>query len=1100
MTRIRGFNRRQIQRAEDRVSRQVDTSLRKVATATSRLLTASAVRASAGASEGASSGSNAAVATSVSTNDLGVIRSLWLAEVNDVIVPMISEIYTGSANRVVATIGRRFRDTVIPDVTNELAEKHMQGATNRLVGIADHLWDDAAASLTEGMRNGETVEQLAARVVGAADVTEPRAEVIARTEVNSAANAGSWDMAMQGVSVGIKMQKEWLATIDSRTRIDHATASGQQVDMTAFFSVGGYAMMYPGDFNAPASETANCRCTIVYNVAEEQQMPDVAAVTAALDGDPLEGLPNTEDVDEDVDTEVEVGETEADGDDDSDADVEPMQKHTGSMVALIPSEADLVRLAIPGGESTEDLHVTLYYMGEGAQYDDAARQSIVEEVMEAVLEQHAIEVTGFGVAVWNPLGETPALVMNVGGRGLEEARECVGDCLDELWCVDLPEQHEPWQPHVCLAYSADPSTMVADALARVGPITLDRVRVAFGDVVTDIPLGYSTVQMSLDAGARTVPYEVRQGGSCPPSKPYGVYKQGTSEKFGCHATQAEANDQLAALYASEKSSVATVTLATDSPEVTGTEEGDSVGAIGQTNLPAAVPANISWSTDLATLEDGSLAEWEGILVVEGVTTGDGREFAPGSLTWADPWLPLRWAPEDFGEHQGAVNVARIDEIWRDDTDPAIIRARGYFNVSMPQGLQAYQAVDGEMLRGVSVDVDSVKDSDVELVFPENVGDGGDEARPAEDDALMMLFGPPPDKMIFHAGRIRGATLVDLPAFVEAQIKTVKAAPMPGGTAATPGMMPMPTNSPAPSGKGDETSSVNDIVAELGRILTDATLGANLARRRARYDRLAITLKRRFGLTAQPFSEDALSDAVRALVACGTVDTYVAPNAWMFEHVTDQPVRLGVNVANDGRHIFGYAALWGTCHIGHPDVCITAPHEDYHTHYLLGEVLTAEGKRIAVGNVTLGTGHASLGVNPRQAVEHYDDTGTCVADVVIGNDENGIWFAGAIRHGTPAGRVAELRAAKLSGDWRRIGGKMRLVALLAVNVPGFGVPQLATRVSHGTQLALVAAGLDETAHQDVAEKTSIRHMKDRLATRIKRDPASRRAELRARVHG
>lgn len=1097
MTRVRGLSRRQVAAWEDKVSRQVSTSLASVATTTSRLLSVHAVRAAAGVPETPSSGIEGTNPASVSVNDLGVMRQLWLEEVRTQLVPMIADLYTASAHKVTAQIGRAAPpDFDVPVVTSDTAENYLRSATNRLVGIGDELWTHARDGLAEGMTKGESVEQLASRVRQAANVTEPRADVIARTEVNAAANVGSYTYAQLGASAGLGMTKEWLAVLDSRVREDHRIANGQTKPMNEPFIVGGWPMDHPGDFDAPAGEVVNCRCTIVYNVED-----NVSGVTAAADGDPLAGLPGVEGVDEPVagyTAPTGAGDTDVampDGDDDTDVDVEPIQKHTGSMVALIPSAADIERLALPGGESPDELHVTLYYLGDGAQYDDAARQQIVSTVQEAILDQHSLSVTGFGVAVWNPLGETPALVMNVGGPGLDEAHECVGECLEELWCVDMPDQHEPWQPHVCLAYAPDPAPLVGDALKRVGPITLDRVRVAFGDQVTDIPLGYTTVQMSLDAGARTMPYEIRHGGGCPPSKPYGVYKKDGGAKIGCHASKADAEAQISAIGISEHSEVDGVALDTQSPAVTG--EGDSVGAIGQTNLPGAIPANVSWSTELATLPDGSLAEWEGILVVEGVVTGDGREFAPGSLTWAEPWLPLRWAPADFGEHQGAVNVARIDEIWRDDTDPNIIRGRGYFNVSLPEGLSAYQAVDGQMLRGVSVDVDSVKDTDVEMVFPEDVGDGGDEAQPgpADDDMLSMLFGPPPEKMVFHAGRIRGATLVDLPAFVEAQINTVKAAPMPGGP-----VMPLPTKSPTASGTGKEPATVDQIVAELGRLLTDATLGVNLAARRARYDRLATTLRTRFQLTAQPFSEDALSDDVKTLLACGATDTYVAPNAWMFEHVVDQPVRASVNIADDGRHIFGYAALWGACHIGHPDVCITAPEEKHHDHYLLGEVLTAEGKRVATGTVTLGTGHAPMhGINARQAVEHYDNTGTAVADIVVGNDEHGIWFAGAIRHGTPAGRVAELRAAKLSGDWRRIGGELRLVALLAVNVPGFGVPRLATRVAHGTQLALVAAGLHEVDEVKRHERDAMRRMKDQIAARIARDPQSKRAALRARIH-
>jgi hypothetical protein len=108
---------------------------------------------------------------------------------------------------------------------------------------------------------------------------------------------------------------------------------------------------------------------------------------------------------------------------------------------------------------------------------------------------------------------------------------------------------------------------------------------------------------------------------------------------------------------------------------------------------------------------------------------------------------------------------------------------------------------------------------------------------------------------------------------------------------------------------------------------------------------------------------------------------------------------------------------------------------------------------------------------------------------VGNDEHGIWVAGAIRPGTDIHRVRELRASgQLSGDWRRIGGQLRMVGLLAVNVPGYPVPKLATRVVASAQLALVAAGRPNVRggySEDDLEKIAMRAMANKLAARIGR---------------
>jgi hypothetical protein len=134
-------------------------------------------------------------------------------------------------------------------------------------------------------------------------------------------------------------------------------------------------------------------------------------------------------------------------------------------------------------------------------------------------------------------------------------------------------------------------------------------------------------------------------------------------------------------------------------------------------------------------------------------------------------------------------------------------------------------------------------------------------------------------------------------------------------------------------------------------------------------------------------------------------------------------------------------------------------ENDYSYFTTGEVLTAEGHRVAVGQITLGTSHApTRGMSVAKAIDHYGDTGTAVADVTAGVDDHGLWIAGAVRPGASVEQLHALRASALSGDWRRIGGQLRMVALLAVNVPGFPIPRLSTNVNSGKQLSLVASGI------------------------------------------
>lgn len=82
----------------------------------------------------------------------------------------------------------------------------------------------------------------------------------ARTAVTGAQNAGRMDSYAAAEKMGIKVKKEWLATLDSRTRYSHAMLDGEKVDQDKKFSNG---CRFPGDPQGPPGEIYNCRCTLV---------------------------------------------------------------------------------------------------------------------------------------------------------------------------------------------------------------------------------------------------------------------------------------------------------------------------------------------------------------------------------------------------------------------------------------------------------------------------------------------------------------------------------------------------------------------------------------------------------------------------------------------------------------------------------------------------------------------------------------------------------------------------------------------------------------------------------------------------------------------
>lgn len=922
-------------------------------------------------------------------------------------------------------------------------------------------------------------------------------------------------------------------------------------------------------------------------------------------------------------------------------------EHTGAMIALIPTDDDLDRLALDGGEPRDELHLTLYYLGDAVDIDDETRTGMINAVSSMIERRDLPLVTAraFGVAHWNPTSDDPAWVLNVGdvpsddrdSEALAVVREMMNEALfDGMINFTIPQQHTPWQPHICVAYSSD--DLMSAGHERLGDVTFDRVRLSFGGEVTDLPLG-SAATVASSMGGVAVPWHVVENhAECPAGRPFAVVKDADGSVSGCHESRSSADDQLAALYASESDAAAVtepcvecgddvehfgstsssisdaswngaasrftdqqyrMSAAACDPGGTFKEscflphhepggavnrsgvhaaaarfnqlKGHSADAIARARahlrshyrqldeevpdvLSAEVESDEAFAARVATggvvdapmtlvgesgtetvtftsttfvdavrpaivaatespersmpsddcpdghrkLPNGECVSpdeyaarsaWHGVLVVEGVPTGDGREFGVESLSWADNAL-LRWQKEGShgGDHDVTVSVGRIDEVWRVGNQ---VMGRGVIDIESADGFEIARRLKDDFAGGISIDADDIQDADVEFVWSEDA-DG-----PTDDDPLALLFGRP-EKMIYHGGRVRAATLCDIPAFVEARIQlgtlddtALVAAPVSTTTTAAvtvhqtatsdgawdvstfarrlPNIMPIELARAAyawvePIGNRvgkptlgylhHEVSETGDVgaanltacAAAVSALRTDDKL--NDVDRRVVYAHLAAHL-RDAGQEPPPLDEPALTAAI-------ALDDWRPNREWFNDPQFSVPT--GITVTDEGR-VYGHAAQWGECHVGFQNECITLPREDSHPYFMTGEVVCADGSRVAVGQITVGTGHAPLSYRASHAAEHYDNTGAAVADVTIGNDRFGIWVAGAVRSSVAASRVHELRASgRLSGDWRRIGGQLRLVGLLAVNVPGFPITPPRARVASGAPTALVAAGV------------------------------------------
>ena len=159
----------------------------------------------------------------------------------------------------------------------EIAEDYVRAASNRLAGVPDQVWDVVRNELGDGYAQGETPQQLRARVAAALRIDEwaPRAERIARTETTAAFNVGqSTALDFTEHELGQPLRRMWLAamnaagTPDDRVRPEHRQAHRQIAASGEPFTVGGFPMRYPGDALAPPHLTVNCRCVVTAVVGD----------------------------------------------------------------------------------------------------------------------------------------------------------------------------------------------------------------------------------------------------------------------------------------------------------------------------------------------------------------------------------------------------------------------------------------------------------------------------------------------------------------------------------------------------------------------------------------------------------------------------------------------------------------------------------------------------------------------------------------------------------------------------------------------------------------------------------------------------------------
>ncbi|MFD5788583.1 ADP-ribosyltransferase [Streptomyces sp. NPDC127037] len=729
--------------------------------------------------------------------------------------------------------------------------------------------------------------------------------------------------------------------------------------------------------------------------------------------------------------------------------------HTGAMIALMPTATDAERLALAaaGSEPAEELHLTLFYLGEGADWDEEHRADLIAGLRSRLADVgEPLAARAFGAAHWNTDGDDPCWVWSVGddrdssrdAPRLENARWAATYALEDMHRQpDLHAQHTPWQPHVCAAYSSSPSLLAA-MNERLGPIRFDRVRVAFAGEYTDIPLGREEEATLMDddetvttgplaarawstPGDTALAYEDTETGDGRVFRPGSLYWSGMGPWPLQYADEMLMGHQGAELAGSIQ------TVGRDGDRITGTGvlyPGLAAGSDALMVLEERGPLGVSVDLDDVSVE-----------FVDRSTPSEGDEPAAvllASLPSAS-LLPM-------GDGSWSLTTAATTEwtasggaLSRHGTTAQLITGPG--GVVTAAAVHAALATTGT-LTAAAGDRDDQNQGTV--VHSESSG-----------DLLMRIT----------RARLRGATLVAMPAYDQARIvlddQTDDAPYEEDGEewAATAG--PSPAQQKVIRFVRTAPSPVGAREVARGLRIRMQTARGHLAR--AAKAGHIVRLAR--GLYVGPSTDMSMvasgddGDELVASAWTAMQDADPMPAAWFREPTAEElpPGSGGVHYAN-GR-IYGWVAQAGEPHAGYPGKKLTVESLGKLdlTHFLRARFKLDDGSLVKAGAFTMNVGHHRDGAECETAACQFDDTRSVAGIVTVGQNAGGLWFSGAAAPWLSEWDRSVFAACQPSYHMKSgPGGQWQLRAVLSVPVPGHSSPLLATAVAERSNLALAAS--------------------------------------------
>jgi len=180
----------------------------------------------------------------------------WDKQLQDDATSFLSAAIVDGGNDVAMIVGEKAFDT-----EDALVAAAIIAGLERMKEINRTTRRQLEKVISKGLTAGKSVDVIAEGIEEVfASATKTRARMIGTTEASFAVNEGQMIAAQQA---GLRY-KIWLSMQDAKVRHTHTSADGQARLLADRFSVGGNAMMNPGDPTAPPDQIINCRCTMLF--------------------------------------------------------------------------------------------------------------------------------------------------------------------------------------------------------------------------------------------------------------------------------------------------------------------------------------------------------------------------------------------------------------------------------------------------------------------------------------------------------------------------------------------------------------------------------------------------------------------------------------------------------------------------------------------------------------------------------------------------------------------------------------------------------------------------------------------------------------------